>query len=795
MTAKAPGQSLELLAPAGSAETFFAALEAGADAVYCGLHEFSARAKARNFTLAEMDRLTSYAHQRGRRLFVTLNTLIKEAELPRLVEVLAGLAACRVDALIVQDLGVWRLVRDHFPDLPLHASTQMTVHNAAGVAMLDQMGFTRAVLARELSLTEIAAIAGGTRLELEHFIHGALCFSISGQCFFSSYLTGKSGNRGRCAQPCRRRYRTRGESGFYFSTSDLCAIDLVPQLAAAGVKSFKIEGRMKNAEYVTKVVKAYRLVMDAQPAEMARAAGEARELLAQAFGRQTTTGFLRGRVPADIVITDSQGGIGNILGTVEQIRGEAVCFTTAEVLHVGDRLRIQPESDLAGRAFTVKEIVIGKRPAKRAEPASFVLVSTPFRGLFKVGDRVYKVSTGKTFAMSEEGCGRLLATASPPPERVQVVAGLAGSCLWLEAEVAGRHERREYEVATQPADRSPLSRKTLQGVFAATGHDDLALDTFTVAGDLPPVVIAPSRLKEIRRDFYRHLAAHLADDRQQRQAQRLAAVLAALPAPQPPRPPQQARLSVIAGLRRQSNLLSLPDVGRLILPLTGENIQAAAKQRRELAPHRQRIVWDVPAMIFEEEWREYRTAIARLIGEGYTLFRLNNLGHFKLFDRRPGLTLLAGPLLYVMNSQAALALHELGVREVTLSIEDDRHNLADILARDLKAVAGITVYGPIPLLTSRIPLRGIRSGATVEDSAGHALRLDFTSGLTSVHATPNLCLSGHLQELQTMGCTEFIIDLTGPAMNDRRRRDVLEAISLDRPIEGTSPFNFERGLE
>ncbi|MDH3359249.1 MAG: U32 family peptidase, partial [Desulfobulbaceae bacterium] len=253
----------ELLAPAGGIESFFAAMEAGADAVYCGLEEFSARAKAKNFTLAEVSQMTAYCHQLDRKLYVAINTLVKEAELPRLIEVLAGLEEIGIDGVILQDLGVWRLIRDHFPGLELHASTQMAVHNVAGVKKLEQMGFTRAVLARELSVAEIGVIRQQTSIELEHFIHGALCFGISGQCLFSSFLNGTSGNRGRCVQPCRRLYQHQGKAGYYFSTNDFCAIEFLPQLIEAGVMSLKIEGRMKSAEYVGRVVAAYRLMLDA----------------------------------------------------------------------------------------------------------------------------------------------------------------------------------------------------------------------------------------------------------------------------------------------------------------------------------------------------------------------------------------------------------------------------------------------------------------------------------------------------------------------------------------------------
>jgi len=179
----------ELLAPAGSLESFFAALEKGADAVYAGLRDFSARARAKNFTLSQMERMLAYAHAhaRDKRIYITLNTLVKEKELPQLVDTLSALAAMRIDGIIVQDLAVARLAHKFFPTIPLHASTQMTIHNTPGVRMLAKLGFQRVVLARELAIDEIAAIATATPTEIEVFVHGALCFSISGQCFFSSY--------------------------------------------------------------------------------------------------------------------------------------------------------------------------------------------------------------------------------------------------------------------------------------------------------------------------------------------------------------------------------------------------------------------------------------------------------------------------------------------------------------------------------------------------------------------------------------------------------------------------------
>ena len=270
-----PLKKPELLAPAGSLEAFFAAMEKGADAVYAGLHEFSARAKAKNFSLGQLERMLAYAHGQGRRVYVTLNTLVKENELPQLVDLLAALEGMRVDGVILQDMAVARLIREHFPGIPLHASTQMTIHNSLGVKQLEELGFERVVLARELHIDEIKSIVAVSRAEIECFIHGALCFSFSGQCYFSSFLGGHSGNRGRCAQPCRRQYTYRGKEGYYFSTNDFSSIDMVPQLIDAGIASLKIEGRMKSAEYVASVVGAYRLVLDAPERKRAEAVTEA----------------------------------------------------------------------------------------------------------------------------------------------------------------------------------------------------------------------------------------------------------------------------------------------------------------------------------------------------------------------------------------------------------------------------------------------------------------------------------------------------------------------------------------
>lgn len=260
----------ELLAPAGSPETFRAVVQAGADAVYVGGAMFGARAYADNFTTEELCEAIDFAHLRGKKVYLTVNTLMKNAEIySKLYEYLLPFYERGLDAVLVQDFGVLVFIHQAFPDLPIHTSTQMTVTNVEGVRFLQRYGVTRVVMAREVSLEEMKQIHEETGMELEAFVHGALCYCYSGQCLFSSMLGGRSGNRGRCAQPCRLPYsvqtQKKGENfpdSYILSMKDLCGIEHLPELFEAGVYSLKIEGRMKQAVYAAGVVSLYRKYMD-----------------------------------------------------------------------------------------------------------------------------------------------------------------------------------------------------------------------------------------------------------------------------------------------------------------------------------------------------------------------------------------------------------------------------------------------------------------------------------------------------------------------------------------------------
>ena len=325
---------LELLAPAGDEAALRAAVQNGADAVYLGAGAFNARRNAGNFDGEALDAAVRYCHARGVKVHVTLNTLVREDEFDALTDAVRAINRSGADAVIVQDFGVARAVRQIAPELQLHASTQMAVHNRQGVRFLRQQGFDRAVLARELTYGEIAECAA-EGIEIETFAHGALCVACSGQCLMSSLVGGRSGNRGLCAQPCRLPWRLDEKSGYLLSTRDLCAIDGLARLRDAGVCSLKIEGRLKRAEYVAVTTAAYRRAIDALYAGRALDAEAERAELAQMFNRG---GFTRGYGPgvaeSDLMYPERPNHIGVAVGACR----EAGRVRLTEHVEAGDAL-------------------------------------------------------------------------------------------------------------------------------------------------------------------------------------------------------------------------------------------------------------------------------------------------------------------------------------------------------------------------------------------------------------------------------------------------------------------------
>lgn len=359
----------ELLAPAGNLACALAAFDNGADAVYCGLKKFNARERTENFSFEEMSKLISYGRKHGKKVYVTFNTLVKENELDEAASFLALLNTLAPDAVILQDLGVAKMAKEYFPRLTLHGSTQMGLHNSSGLQFAEKIGLSRVIMERQTRLDELEEmLKNDPPVEVEMFIHGALCCCISGSCFLSSWLGGWSGNRGKCKQPCRRRYRSSNGNGFFLSAQDLCMVEKLPQLMKMNIASFKIEGRLRRPDYVENVVAAYRLAMDAVKKDPSgelfkEVLPKAKEILSRTCGRKWSEGFYLPGSAENLVKHDAMGVSGLLAGKVLHCSQNGFSLQSIRPLAVGDMVRIQPKSGDDGPSLEITKMLVNGKNA------------------------------------------------------------------------------------------------------------------------------------------------------------------------------------------------------------------------------------------------------------------------------------------------------------------------------------------------------------------------------------------------------------------------------------------------
>lgn len=478
---------MENLAPAGNWDALRSAVAAGADAVYLGYAAYSARAGAGNFDEQQLRDAVRFAHLHHVGVHVTVNTLIKDGEMAGVVDVLRLLSEIRVDAVLVQDLGVLRMARRCFPDLPIHASTQMAIHNATGVRFCRNQGMTRAVLARECSAAEIA-LAAKEGIEIEVFGHGAQCVAVSGECLFSSVVGGRSGNRGRCAQPCRLLYTYRGKTAAWLSPRDVCMRDDLPELYKAGVASIKLEGRLKRPEYVATIANSYRNAIDAMDNGHFRKADEAEMTgLRQIFSRG---GFMRGYAMGaeDAGVIDparvSHGGVK--IGRVEFAAGNMARVRLERSLDDGDGLQIRTAQGDAELIYAGHDTEAGQIAVVRLRPD----IRT------KAGDEVYRLTSEKQLQWA-----RSLAIPAIPADMALIA--YPGKPLALTM-TDGESSVTVTGDTVAPAQSRAMSEEDAQRSLGKLSDTPFSLRTLTVqtAGAFVPV----SALNQLRREACQQLA-------------------------------------------------------------------------------------------------------------------------------------------------------------------------------------------------------------------------------------------------------------------------------------------------
>jgi putative protease len=842
-------QPVELLAPAGGMEAGYAALHYGADAIYLGLKKFSARAEAENFTLDEVNEITAYAHSLTprRRILVTINTLIRQDELPELIESLAVLSEIGVDAVILQDLGVYRAIREHFPNLELHGSTQMAVHNRAGALALRRLGFQRVVLARELTFEEVRDITDATAnagVETEVFIHGALCYSYSGLCLFSAQTLGRSGNRGKCAYSCRDSFSVNGaplelrdgdavkrdpRQGFPFSMKDLALPDHLPALRAAGVACFKIEGRKKSPLYVATTTDYYRRLLDGKLDQAERPAVEAD--LQTVFSRPWTRLFVHSHKDKEVADRDTVGHRGTPIGQVEAVRNGRLRFRTRRPLERHDGIQI----DLPGLGkpfgFAVDRLWIVNGNKARDT------ITAPAGATVEIGmpaEHPELPRGAPVYCSSSQQVKQKYRYHRPKPGAYRVHKPLA-----IEASVAAG-DITVLARTTAPDGTTLEVSRTMSGPFTpaqdAARMEQTARTTFERLGNTaftlvewrwtnPQGLFVPiSRLNGLRREVIGQLEAELGRRRwawigqlvEQTRASRLATKA------ERTAPAWSIKVDRI-GFLDAFAAEDWRDLDEAIIDIARDHPATLRDKLDALGQTigRDRIRLALPALTRAWEENGIRHKVASLLAAGWRKWEAANLSAWTyLAPSRgmnevnpagepaadPGLDLATDWSVYVINRLAAQQVLALGATRFALSPEDGLKNQRSLLA-EFPEQAVLIVHQDTPLfiaescayanLIGGCPGKANCKFESMEmtSSFGESVTaLDYHCRTIVLNQGP-FCLSPRLAELSKAGArrlrADFIYRDYDPAVVQERWR----LIRAGKPVPGGHAANYERGLE
>ena len=491
---------VELLAPAGQLDSGYAAFKYGADAVYLGLTRFSARAEAENFTQDDFEKFVRFAHSISKKVLVAVNTVFFEEEMPELIDTLQIIDSEKADGIIVQDIGTARLVKKYFPNLRLHGSTQMAVHNRQGVETLRDLGFKRVVLARELTLEEIKDICRVPDIEKEVFIHGALCYSYSGLCLFSSVYASRSANRGKCVYPCREAFHINGQMKHIFSMKDLAQNENVLSLEQAGVSALKIEGRKKSPLYVSAVTDYYRSLLNGEKNQ--KVLKQKQNDICCIFSRPTTDLYLTKKKNFDVVDPDVVGHRGLKIGKVEHFSSYGgkryICFKTTADIERHDGIQIDLPKMSKPFGFSAQDIRIGGKQLFEVKAKSAVEIALPEKSPFiPVGAVVYLASSGavkRTYPLEK-------------PEKI-ITGNIKASILVSIQQDCVSAQEGKRRVCIRGSFSSAKSLDAMQKAvceaFSKTGNTPVILENLKVENQ-NGLFVPLSVLNDLRRQLYRKI--------------------------------------------------------------------------------------------------------------------------------------------------------------------------------------------------------------------------------------------------------------------------------------------------
>ena len=653
-------QKPELLAPAGDLEAGYAALYYGADAVYLGLKAFSARASATNFSPAELNEFTAYAHHLKRKVYVTINTLVQEKELTDLLATLDVCSACQVDGIILQDLGVARIIKESYPELALHASTQMAVHNKEGALALQKAGFSRVVLARELTLSEIKEIAEIPGLETEAFIHGALCYCYSGLCLFSSMEAGRSANRGKCAYPCRALFKRGDTAAHFFSMKDMALQEEVLKLP---VTSFKIEGRKKKALYVAAVTDYYRRILDKGKADPKRA-----ENIRQIFSRSWTKFRLHGK-NTEVVDNDFVGHRGLEIGKVEKVYHNTLVFTPKHAVARFDGIQIDVPGTEKPFGFSVQEMRVKGKSVFEAKAGESLEIKLPPKAPFiEAGQVVYLASSSEvkgTYKFTQPKPGEYKIRTKVPVEVKLSAKEIMAKSGDVEVRLSGDFN---------PAQNPEKMNEAVKGAFLKFKDTDF-LPEIKIQNN-PPVFVPMSTLNQLRRDLYEKI--------------KIGTKLGELPETEKRALPQSAKWLLKTDDFAKIKGVDLTDFEEVIIVLSDvfdlKTLAEFPKEKVRLALP----TWCLNPFHLKKKVEEAYKA-------GYTKFEIGNVWGLEAAPK--GADITADSSLYMMNSEAIEQAKKWGIKRITFPLEDTLENLC-VVSEKAALPTVLTVYQDIPLFQS-----------------------------------------------------------------------------------------------
>ena len=650
----------ELLAPAGDLEAGYAALYFGADAVYLGLKSFSARAGATNFTPQELNEFTAYAHHLDRKVYVTVNTVIQEHELDSLLQTLDVCSAAKVDAIILQDMGVARVIKESYPELVLHASTQMAVHNKEGALALKKLGFSRVVLARELTQKEIAEIAAIPGLETEAFIHGALCYAYSGLCLFSSMVGGRSANRGRCQYPCRALFQKGDKETHCFSMKDMALGEAVLKMP---VTSLKIEGRKKKALYVAAVVDYYRQILGTGHADPKRA-----ENIKQIFSRAWTTFHFNGK-NNDVIDPDFVGHRGLVIGKVEAVLGRQLCFTPTHPVARYDGLQIDLPNDEKPFGFSVQEMSVNHKSVFEVKAGQHVqIVLPPHTPFMPKGAPVYLASSSRVKGAYDFEKPKPGQYKTRPVVDVKVIFDKGK--VMAEAQGIAKTLTGDFAVAENIQKMIDSTIKTFQK------DNDYAFSAKVNVKNKADIFVPVSALNNLRRDLYNEI---IVDEKH-----------GILPPTTTHKHMEPKWLLKTDDLKKIAKL-NTEDFVEIIMQVDPnfdlETLKKLPKNKVRLA---------LPTVVREPE--TYQAVIQKALTGGYHKWEIGNWWGLEMLPQK-GIDLTFDVPFYMLNRESTQFAKELGASRGTLSVEDTLENMQAV-AKDSALPMTLIVYQDVPLFTS-----------------------------------------------------------------------------------------------